>query len=205
MQDSLVTFILIGITVLVSYSSFQNSDLMNKLIFYPVEIKNKKEYWRFITHGFIHADFQHLLFNMITLFFFGRYTESAFHEIFGNPFIYPLFYIIALIVSSIPSYKKHENDVYYRSLGASGAVSAVLYATVVFEPWNSIYIYFIKVPAIIYAVLYLVYSNYMSRKQVDNIGHDAHFYGAIFGFVFPFVFKPYLISYFLEQLSNPRY
>jgi hypothetical protein len=90
-------------------------------------------------------------------------------------------------------------------LGASGAVSAVLYATVVFEPWSSIYIYFIKVPAIIYAVLYLVYSNHMGRKGTDNIGHDAHFFGAIFGFVFPFVFKPYLIGYFIDQLKNPHF
>jgi membrane associated rhomboid family serine protease len=190
---------------LVSFGAFQNVDLLNKCMFYPVDIKNKREFWRFITHGFIHADLQHLLFNMLTLFFFGRYVESAFNSIFGNMIVYPLFYILALIASSLPSYKKHQHDYYYRSLGASGAVSAVLYATVVFEPWSSIYIYFIKVPAIIYAVLYLVYSNHMSRKGTDNIGHDAHFFGAIFGFVFPFVFKPYLIGYFIDQLKNPHF
>ena len=205
MNESMITYILIGITALVSFGAFQNVDLLNKCMFYPVDIKNKREFWRFITHGFIHADLQHLLFNMLTLFFFGRYVESAFNSIFGNIIVYPLFYILALIASSLPSYKKHQDDYYYRSLGASGAVSAVLYATVVFEPWSSIYIYFIKVPAIIYAVLYLVYSNYMSRKGTDNIGHDAHFYGALFGFIFPFVFKPYLISYFIDQLKNPSF
>jgi membrane associated rhomboid family serine protease len=201
MNDSIITYLLIGITALVSFGAFQNVDLMNKCIFYPADIKSKREFWRFITHGFIHADMQHLLFNMITLFFFGRFVEKPFNEIFGNAFIYPLFYILALIASSLPSYKKHQDDYYYRSLGASGAVSAVLYAAIVFNPWMRINF----IPGIVYAIGYLVYSNYMSRKQVDNIGHDAHMYGAIFGFIFPFVFKPDLIPYFLEQLKNPHF
>lgn len=201
MNDSIVTYILIGITALVSYSAFSNVNLLNKCMFYPVDIKNKREYWRFITHGFIHADMQHLLFNMITLFFFGRFVELSFHDIFGNSFVYPLFYISALIASSLPSYKKHQDDYYYRSLGASGAVSAVLYAAIVFDPWLKVNF----IPGIVYAIGYLVYSNYMNRKQVDNIGHDAHMYGAIFGFIFPFVFKIELIGDFIDLLKHPRF
>lgn len=199
----MITYWLIGITVITSYCAFNNMTLMNQCLFYPVQIADRREYWRFISHGFVHADWQHLVFNMITLYFFGRFTEDAFQAIFGNEWVYPVFYLAALLASSLPSYQKNKNNGYYRALGASGAVSAVLYATVVFEPWNSIYIYFIKVPAIIYAIIYLVYSNYMARKEIDNIGHDAHFYGAIFGFLFPLVFKPTLISYFISRLMAP--
>lgn len=205
MQFSIVTMVLIAITCIVSYMGFSSNKLIDQLIFYPYEIKNKNSYYTFITHGFIHADGQHLLFNMITLFFFGMNVENAFNQIFGNEYIYPLFYLSALVFSSVPSYFKHKNNPQYRSLGASGAVSAVLFATVIFNPWAIIIIKFIPMPAIIYAVGYTAYSAYMGRQNKDNIGHDAHLWGAIFGFLCPLVLKPQLLSFFIEQLKNPHF
>ncbi len=206
MGSSTITFIIIIVTVLVSYTSFQNVDTINKLIFYPYQIKDKKEWWRFVTHGFIHADLQHLIFNMLTLYFFGRNIEITFENLFGNSLIYPLFYISALIVSSIPSYFKHKDNGYYRSLGASGAVAAVLFATIVFDPWQTLMLnFFIPIPAMLFAIGYVAYSSYMSKKGNDNIGHDAHLYGAIYGFIFPMVMKPGVLPYFFNQLMHPHF
>lgn len=200
------TYIIIGITALTSYGAFQNVDLINKLIFYPYQMKQTKEWWRFVTHGFIHADFPHLIFNMLTFYFFGRNLEIVFADLFGNPIVYPLFYIAALIVSSIPSYFKHQDNRYYRSLGASGAVSAVLFSNIVFDPWQILRLNFvIPVPAILFAVGYIWYSHHMSKKGTDNIGHDAHMWGAVFGLVFPMVMKPGILPYFIQQLSHPHF
>lgn len=201
-----ITYLIIGITVLVSYGSFQREDYLNKLIFYPYIIEDRKEWWRFITHGFIHADFPHLIFNMLTLYFFGRNIEATFQNLFGNNLVYPLFYLSALIVSSVPSYNKHKNHSWYRSLGASGAVSAVLFATIVFDPWQTLmFNFFIPIPAILFAVGYVWYSSKMAKQAKDNIGHDAHLWGAIYGFVFPMVLKPGILPYFFSQLMHPRF
>jgi|688.fasta_scaffold415069_2 membrane associated rhomboid family serine protease len=206
MGSSTITFIIIIITVLVSYTSFQNVDTINKLIFYPYQMKDKKEWWRFVTHGFIHADLQHLIFNMLTLYFFGRNIEITFENLFGNSLVYPLFYLSALIVSSIPSYFKYKDNAYYRSLGASGAVAAVLFATIVFDPWQTLMLnFFIPIPAMLFAIGYVAYSSYMSKKGNDNIGHDAHLYGAIYGFIFPMVMKPGVLPYFFNQLMHPHF
>ncbi len=206
MSQGIITYIIIGITVITSFSAFSNVDLLNRLIFYPVDIKDRNELWRFVTHGFIHADVQHLIFNMLTLYFFGRQIETTFAFLFGNPYVYPVFYVTALIAASAPSYAKHQEDRYYRSLGASGAIAAVLFATIIFDPWQTLMLnFFIPIPALLFAVGYIVYSSYMSKRGMDNIGHDAHLYGAVYGLLFPVVFKPQLISYFLEQLKHPRF
>lgn len=200
-----VTYILIGITAITSFASFQNIDLTNKLIFYPAQIQRNKEYWRFITHGLIHGDVFHLLMNMFTLYFFGRLVEFDFLQIFGNAYVFPLFYLSALVVASIPSYYKYKDNYSYRSLGASGAVAAVIFASVILDPWNKIYVYFIGIPGILFAVLYIWYSRHMSQRGMDNIGHDAHLHGSLFGIVFPLVLKPQLIPHFIEMLMHPRF
>lgn len=198
-----VTYLIIGATVLTSFAAFQNADLILKFIFDPFKIKRDKEYWRFLSHGLIHADTMHLLFNMLSLFFFGRAMEASFMIIYGNALVFPLFYLSALVVSSLQSYYKHQNDYSYRSLGASGAVSAVIFASVLLSPWQKIYVYFIGVPGILFAVFYIWYSHSMSKKQIDNIGHDAHLHGALFGLIFPVVTKPYLAIDFFKQLIHP--
>lgn len=195
-------FIIIGITALISMWAWRDGEIMFKSFFIPTHIKERKEYWRFFSHGFIHADYQHLIFNMITLFFFGPFVERMFGIIFGSTYVFVLFYFAALIISAIPSYFKHQNDSRYRSLGASGAVSAVLFASIVFNPWMLINFF---IPGIVFAVGYVWYSAKMAKQNRDNIGHDAHLWGAVFGFVFPFVAKPGLIQVFIENLINIPY
>lgn len=205
-MSSTITFIIIGITAITSYASFQNSETLHKLIFYPALIKERREWWRFITHGLIHADYMHLIFNMLTLYFFGRNIEIMFEGLFGSTLVFPLFYLSALVVSSIPSYIKHKDHSWYRSLGASGAVSAVLFSTIVFDPWQTLMLnFFIPVPAILFAVGYVWYSHRMSQQGQDNIGHDAHLWGAVYGFIFPLVMKPGILPYFFKQLTHPHF
>lgn len=206
MQESMITYILIGITVITSLAAFQNNKLLNDLLFYPAEMRHRNEWWRFITHGFVHADYQHLIFNMLTLYFFGGYVETMFHIIFGNIFVYPVFYLAALLFSSVPSYFKHKENYYYRALGASGAISSVLFTAIMFEPWQVLRINFIiPIYAIIFAVLYIIYSSYMSKKGEDNIGHDAHLWGAVFGLVCPIILKPGILTYFISQIIHPPF
>ena len=183
------TIVIIIITALVSFGAFNNHELYNKLIFYPFGMADRSnEYYRFVTSGFIHADWNHLLFNMITLYYFGMNVESICRQI-GMPEMYLVMYVSAIALASVPAFVKHRNHSYYKALGASGGVAAVLFATVYFEPWNKIFIIFIHIgiPSIIFAVLYLVYSAYMSKRGNDNIGHDAHLWGSIYGFVFAFL------------------
>lgn len=206
MNNGFVTYVLIGITAITSFSAFSRGDMVEKMILNPYIIHRKNEWWRLLSHGLLHGDMGHLLFNMITLFFFGRQVESIFYELFNNTWMYPLFYISALAFSSIPAYAKYKNTPSYNALGASGAVSAVLFAAILFNPWQTLLIKFIiPVPAILFAVGYLIYSSYMSKKGNDNIGHDAHLYGALYGIVFPIVLKPFLISLFLNALKNPKF
>jgi membrane associated rhomboid family serine protease len=201
---SLTIFILL-ITFLISYMAFQNASLREKLILWPEAMNSPSEYYRFITSGFIHADWMHLLFNMLTLFFFGRYVEMLF-EMYGiASSMFIVLYLAGIIIASLPSFLKNRQNRYYRSLGASGGVAAVLFSFVYFAPWETILIWFIPVPGIVAAILYIVYSAYMSRKNYDNVNHQAHIWGAVFGFVFTWIIDPYHGKYFLQQLLQPKF
>src|SRR5690606_25540007 len=151
--------------------------------------------------GFIHADWMHLGFNMLTLYFFGRLVEEYFRQLFA-PGVFVLFYLVAMIVADIQTYLQHRDDYYYRSLGASGAVSAVLFASILFDPWSKIYLFFIPIgiPAFIFGAVYLGYCIYMSKRGQDNINHTAHLWGALFGILFLVAFEPKIIPYFVQQL-----
>lgn len=199
-----VTTLIIVITVGVSLYAFERRDIMNKLIFNAYVINVRKQWYRFISHGFIHADYMHLAVNMFVLFGFGRVAESYFTENFGPMGIvgYILLYISAIGIASISSYVKYKNNPNYNSLGASGATSAVLYASILINPWGQLYIYFIPLPGIVFGVIYLVYSSYMGRRGGDYINHDAHIYGAIFGFLYPILIQPQLALDFLQKLVS---
>jgi membrane associated rhomboid family serine protease len=148
----------------------------------------------------------HLAFNMFTLYFFGRVMEVYYMGRLGlQHYYFFILYIGALIFSVLPTYLKQKNNYEYRSLGASGAVSAVLFAFILLDPWQTILVFFIPLPAIIYAVLFLVYSMYMSRKGADHINHDAHFYGALFGVVFTIAVRPHVVNIFMNELSHPHF
>lgn len=198
------TTVIIIITVIISFLAWQNQKLFNRLIFYPPAIKNR-QYDRFVTHGFIHADGMHLLFNMFTLYFFGRVIERFYVGIFGS-LGFVGFYALSIAFAMIPSYLNNKNNPRYLSLGASGGVSAVLFAFILFFPWEMIYIFgILPIPAIVFAILYTAYSVYADRRGMSNINHSAHLYGAAFGVVATLAIKPSLILHFLDALFNPRF
>lgn len=202
MPVSPVTLGLIVVTSVVSYLAWKQPTLMARLILWPPAITRGREYWRLLSYGFIHADMQHLLFNMITLFFFGRLIENFLVSRFGF-WAFPFFYVSALLVSVLPGYFRHALDPNYRTLGASGAVSAVLFAFILLAPWNLIFVFFLPVPAVIYGGLYIGYSIYMDRRGGDRINHSAHLWGAVYGLVFMLIAEPALLGHFLTQLLNP--
>jgi membrane associated rhomboid family serine protease len=197
-----ITLGIIILTVLVSLISFNNPKAIDDLSMWPVKIDQKKQYYRFITSGFIHGDVMHLFFNMFTLYFFGTALESF--GLFTAP-VFILFYLSAIVISDIPSYIRHRRSYGYRSIGASGAVSAFLFATILFDPWGKIGIFgIIPVPAILYAVLYMVYCVYSSRQRADNINHDAHLWGGLYGWIFVFVLHSEVFPFFIDRLLHPR-
>lgn len=200
-----ITVIIIIITCIISFTAFSSEKIINDLIFWPPMIKEKHQYYRFITSGLIHADIAHLAFNMITLYFFGRLVEEYLFIPRIGKTGYLLFYIAGIIVSEIPSYIRHRNNYSYRSLGASGAVTAVLFSFILLAPWQTIYVFFLPVPAIIFAALYVGYSIYMDRKGGDNVNHSAHLWGAAWGVAFTLLMEPDIISRFLDQLMRPNF
>ena len=199
-----VTFFLIGITCLVSWMAFNNRKLADRLILWPPAIDKHRQYDRLVTYGFIHGDFMHLLFNMVTLFFFGQQIEQLMTRVMGI-WAYPVFYVSALVVSILPTYLKNQKNPNYLSLGASGAVSAVLFAFVLLAPWSTIGVMFIPMPAIVFAVLYVGYSIWMDRRGGDRINHSAHLAGAAYGVLFMVIMEPRVLGIFLQQLGNPTF
>ncbi|AMJ55375.1 rhomboid family intramembrane serine protease [Stenotrophomonas sp. KCTC 12332] len=204
-MQGIITLILIAITALVSWMAFNNRKLADRLILWPPAIDKHKQYDRLVTYGFIHADFGHLLFNMVTLYFFGRSIEVIMLGITGQWWVYPLFYLAALVVSILPTYLKNQKNPNYLSLGASGAVSAVLFAYILVAPWKLILVMFIPAPAIIYAAFYVGYSIWMDKKGGDNVNHSAHLAGAAFGVMFMLIMEPELLQHFLQSLMNPTF
>jgi membrane associated rhomboid family serine protease len=198
----MVTIGLIILTVIVSFMAWNRPQLFDDMVFYPYVMRGRpNEMHRFFTAGALHADMNHLIFNMLTLFFFGRYVEQLF-----GPSRFLIFYFSALAVSALPSYFKNKNNPSYRAVGASGAVSAVMFSLVLLEPWQTIYLqFFIPLYFVLYAVGYLIFSWYMARKQSDNIGHDIHFWGALYGVVFCIAINPEVLPFFLEQISHPPF
>lgn len=199
----MITLAIIAVTCVVSFLAFNKPKLMDDLILWPPAIQRHREYHRLVTYGLVHADFGHLLFNMLTLFFFGRAIESVYAQELGR-FGFLLFYIGGLVVSILPTYIKNRRNPNYHSLGASGAVSAALFAFILFAPWARIFVFVLPMPAILYAVLYVGYSIYMDRAGRDNINHSAHLWGAAYGVIFTLLIKQGLFTYFLAQLVNPR-
>jgi len=199
-----MTLIIILITVLISVSAFYQQEIFDKLKFNPYLTAHKKEVWRLITYGFVHADWIHLGVNMFVLFSFGSLVSAYFDLVFPGKalYYYLLLYFGGLFISAAPSFGKHKDNPYYNAVGASGAVSAVLFSSIVFDPMNKIYLFFVPIgiPAIVFGILYLGYSVYMDKKGNDNVGHDAHFWGGIYGFVLTIALKPDLINHFIYQI-----
>ena len=187
-MDFSATNILLGITGILSLLCFNNETLRSKLVHSPYLESRNKEYYRMLTSGFIHNDYLHLLINCFVIYSFGNVVESYYKQYLGETnglYLYVALYLVTIVASDMFSYFKHENNPSYAALGASGTASGLLYSTILFSPWSKFYLYAaIPIPAIIFGFLYLAYESYMSKRAMDNIGHDAHISGAIFGFLF---------------------
>ena len=197
------TLILIAATCLVSFAAFNNARTMEALILWPPAVERNNDYYRLVSYGLIHADFGHLLFNMLTLYFFGQAMERFYHQALGE-FGFLFFYVLGLIASILPTYLRNRRNASYRSLGASGAVSAVLFAYILLSPWDPLYLYFaIKIPAIVFAAGYIAYSVYMDKRGGDNVNHSAHLWGAAYGVLFTVAVEPRVFGHFLRALAKP--
>ncbi len=200
-----MTLIIIIATAVISIWCFSNRRMFETLLLSPYRMIYQKEWWRIITHGFVHADYMHLAINMLVLYSFAVPMEHIFKEVTTVPVLHFLnLYFGGMIVASIPSIIKHKKNIEYRSVGASGAVAAVLFAFVFFQPWSKLLIMgIIPMPGILFAPLYLLYSMYMGKRGSDNINHDAHFYGAAFGFIYPILINPSWLQAFIQQVMHP--
>lgn len=177
---------------------------------WPYRIKREKQYYRFITSGFIHADWVHLFFNMFSFFYFGGAIENYFAEYgLGGNVSYILLYFAGMVIADLPSYVKNQDNYDYRALGASGAVSAVIFACILFNPWGTILIYFIPMPFIVFGFVYLGYCIYMSKRNIGHVNHDAHLWGSLFGLIFTAiliaVLQPEMFPGIIEKLTHPQF
>ncbi|MCK5823447.1 MAG: rhomboid family intramembrane serine protease [Bacteroidales bacterium] len=200
-----MTLIIIIITSLFSIAAFNRKELIYKYNFNAYQIYHRKQWYRIFSYGFLHANYMHLIINMIVLYSFGTSLEYYFHYYFrGNANLYYIsLYAGGIIISTIYSLFRNRDNYNYNAVGASGAVSAVVFSTIFFNPLNKVWFFgILPIPGIIFALLYLGYSYYMSKKNVDDVGHDAHFWGAVFGLIFPIILKPELFHVFINNLFS---
>jgi membrane associated rhomboid family serine protease len=183
-----ITTIIIIITALISIGGFSNQKIIDDLIFYPPAVSQRNQWYRFITCGLIHADVGHLIFNMLSLYLFGRFVEEKFIEIFAQngKLIYLVMYVTSLFVCLLPTYFKNKNNYSYRSLGASGAVSAVVFAGLMIAPYVQVGFFFIPpiIPGFVFGPLYLLITAWLDKRGGGNINHSAHLWGALYGLLF---------------------
>lgn len=186
-----ITIIIVAVTCIVSLLVMNNDEAKEKVLFWPYKINHGREYFRFYSGAFVHADILHLAFNMITLYSFGKGIETfLFPSLFGDRsgLLFILLYALGIVVASLPDYFKYKEVYGYRALGASGAVSAVLFSVILLAPSQELQMFFaIPIPAWLFGILYLAFSAYMAKRGNDNIGHSAHFWGGVFGLVFTYI------------------
>jgi membrane associated rhomboid family serine protease len=200
MSINLLIIISIGV---VSYISFNNHKLFNQLLFRPYTIVREKEWYRFLTSAWVHGGFFHLFVNLFVLYGFGNVLEIYFTAWFGGigKFYYLLLFLVSIVLSHLSTYFKHIDNYAYASVGASGGVSGVLFATIMLEPLQNLYLFaLIPIPGIVFGVLYLIYSQQMANRSNDNINHEAHFYGALAGILVLVLLRPSVVPDFFQQL-----
>ena len=203
----MITLVIVITTIVLSLYAFKRQELLYRFDLSPYNIVHKKQYYRIFTHAFLHADYVHLAINMLVLYSFGSYVEHMLGDleaqgvIFSGPFFFVLLYLASIALASLTTISRYRNDEKYSALGASGAVSAVVFTYIFFAPLQKIYFYMVlPIPGILFGILYLIYSSYMGKRNKDNINHSAHFWGAVVGFVFPILLEPSLFLDFLENL-----
>lgn len=202
-----LTLIVIILTVAISYTAWGKPGIYYGCMFNPYQIAQSNQYYRFLTAGFIHDGWVHLGFNMFTLYFFGKNVETIYTYMLGpsGPLVFLAMYLGAIIISDLPSFFKYKNFPGYNSLGASGGVSAAVFASILYMPLNDICLYgFICIPGFILGALYIIYSVYQGKSMSDNINHQAHLIGALFGLIFSVIISPEALPEFFNQISNFR-
>jgi len=196
---SIITLVIVAATCVLSFVSFSNQKLTEELIFYPPAISDRNQWYRFFTCGFIHADIPHLFFNMYSFYMFGDNIENMFEQLFGSKgkIIYLLLYVSSLFICLVPTYINHRHDYLYRSLGASGAVSAIVFAFIFLDPTAGIGLIFIPIhaPAFLFGIIYLVISAILAQRGQSHINHSAHLWGALYGIVFLIITTHFLSDY----------
>ena len=202
----IITYLLIATTSIISIMAFNNGDIFYKLKHWPYQEARQREYYRWITGGFLHGDYAHLVFNMLALYFFGPDVEGWFMAQFGQigQVLFLLFYILAIGAASSATYSRYKDSAGFASIGASGAVAAVVFTFILLYPTRGIGLIFLPglfIPGFIFGILYLWYSNYAANRGHDNIDHVAHFFGAVFGFMFPIIIQPSLFMDFVGKLQ----
>jgi len=200
-----LTLIIIIATGIVSFMAFQNAELFDKIKFNAYYIKRHREWYRFLSHALLHADWGHLLINMFVLWSFGGIVESIFSTDFGmmgNLYFLGL-YVGGILFSTLYDFAKQKDNIYYNAVGASGAVAAIVFASIVLYPNGRIFLFLIPIgiPSWIFGLLYLAYSAYMGKRGQDNIGHNAHFWGSVFGIVYTLLINPSYLIEFLRQMG----
>jgi membrane associated rhomboid family serine protease len=194
-----VASVIFVITVITSLIAFYNEDIHYRFMLHPYSVSRGKRVYTLITSGLIHNDWMHLIFNMLSYYFFARTLEMQLgHWQFG------VLYVLSLVLSDLPSVNKHKDDYGYHSLGASGAVSAVIFGSILFDPLNPIYIMLIPIPiyGVLFAILYLVYCNYASKHARDNVNHDAHMFGALSGLAITIILHHEVLPLFIHTITE---
>ncbi len=192
-------------TIVTSIYTFYHPDLFGKLMLHPYTVSNGKSVYTLITSGLIHANWSHLIFNMITFFCFGFPLEKIMAASSGwGHGQFTLLYLLSMVLSDLSTVYKQRNNYSYHSLGASGAISAVLFSMILFMPGMGMYLFFIpiRIPAVVFGPLYLIYCAWMARSSNDGINHDAHFYGALAGLLITIILYPTILPYFLGQVQS---
>ena len=196
-----VTLLILLITVVTSIRAWNDLSLFNRFILYPYQMAKDKSWYRMITSGLIHGDTWHLAFNMIALYSFSSGSYGLESVLGSIQFL--LFYVVSLVLSDLSTVVRHKDNPAYRALGASGAVSAVVMAMILNNPSGEIIMLFlpIPIPGWLFGILFVAYSHYASRNSKDNIGHEAHLWGAIVGLVLAWIMSPVIREHFLHFLQ----
>ena len=192
-------YFLIILICCISIISFSNSDFFYKLSLKPYRVFNNDEWYRIITSCLLHADILHLVFNLYALFSFGTFVEDSFTFHFGKlgGLYMVIFFVFSHVVSEISSLIKNRNNIYYTSIGASGGISAFILFFVLNQPLSVVYFFFIPMPSFVMGFLFLSYSYFISKKQLDNVNHEAHFYGSLFGIFVAFLLDTSIFNTFI--------
>ena len=196
-----LTYVLMACIGGITYLAWQKPEWHKRLMLNPYLTIQHKEYWRLLTSGFVHNNGMHLLLNLFTLYFFGSAIEQIFTVYFAREvlWLYPLFFLSAVVVANLPTVWKYRNNPGYNSLGASGGVSAFVLAFILFDPLRDLCLYGVFcLPGYLLGLLFIIYSIVMSKKGSDNINHDAHLFGALYGLLFVWVLRPDTLQTFLN-------